>query len=238
MPPEVEARAFEPFFTTKDVGKGTGLGLDICRRLIVDRHHGQITIDSSPDGTVLSVRLPRPDGADSCSVGSGVPRAGDESPSDSSSLAGWRGVVVAGQEDVHHTEHVEDLRHQGVQVADAHPQTTSAVVCQFSRHATPLELMKVTFARSTITVPPASTGRPQSRMAAERFVELQDTHGIELSGDVCHHDRVGVETGRWEQLRPTGPTVAAGRGATPPLGRRAVCDKRKGFSLTVCVGGK
>ena len=50
--------AFEPFFTTKDVGKGTGLGLDICRRLIVDRHHGQITIDSSPDGTVLSVRLP------------------------------------------------------------------------------------------------------------------------------------------------------------------------------------
>ena len=61
MPPDVQARAFEPFFTTKDVGKGTGLGLDISRRIIVDRHHGRITIDSRPGETVLSVYLPRPD---------------------------------------------------------------------------------------------------------------------------------------------------------------------------------
>ncbi len=60
MRPEVQARAFEPFFTTKDVGKGTGLGLDISRRIIVERHHGQITIDSGPNETVLCVRLPRP----------------------------------------------------------------------------------------------------------------------------------------------------------------------------------
>ncbi|MDQ3765797.1 MAG: ATP-binding protein, partial [Actinomycetota bacterium] len=58
MPTEVQARAFEPFYTTKDVGKGTGLGLDISRRIIVDRHGGEITIDSRPGETVLRVRLP------------------------------------------------------------------------------------------------------------------------------------------------------------------------------------
>ena len=46
MPPEVIDRAFEAFYTTKDVGKGTGLGLDIARRIVVDRHGGTITIDS------------------------------------------------------------------------------------------------------------------------------------------------------------------------------------------------
>ncbi len=57
MPPHVQARAFDAFYTTKDVGKGTGLGLDISRR-IVERHKGQITIDSQPGQTVLRVRLP------------------------------------------------------------------------------------------------------------------------------------------------------------------------------------
>jgi signal transduction histidine kinase len=58
MPPEVAARAFEAFYTTKDVGKGTGLGLDIARRIVEDRHGGTITIDSRPGETVLRVRLP------------------------------------------------------------------------------------------------------------------------------------------------------------------------------------
>jgi signal transduction histidine kinase len=58
MPPEVAARAFEPFFTTKDVGKGTGLGLDIARRIVTERHGGTITIESGPGGTALRVRLP------------------------------------------------------------------------------------------------------------------------------------------------------------------------------------
>jgi signal transduction histidine kinase len=58
MPPEVAARAFEPFFTTKDVGKATGLGLDIARRIVTERHGGTITIESSPGDTVLRVRLP------------------------------------------------------------------------------------------------------------------------------------------------------------------------------------
>ncbi len=58
MPPHVAARAFEAFYTTKDVGKGTGLGLDIARRIVVERHGGTITIDSRPGETVVRVRLP------------------------------------------------------------------------------------------------------------------------------------------------------------------------------------
>jgi signal transduction histidine kinase len=58
MPPQVAARAFEAFYTTKDVGKGTGLGLDIAQRIVVERHGGTITIDSQPGETVLRVRIP------------------------------------------------------------------------------------------------------------------------------------------------------------------------------------
>jgi signal transduction histidine kinase len=58
MPAEVAARAFEAFYTTKDVGQGTGLGLDIARRIIVERHHGEIAIDSRPGETILRVVLP------------------------------------------------------------------------------------------------------------------------------------------------------------------------------------
>ena len=58
MAPEVAAHAFEPFFTTKDVGSGTGLGLDIARRIVVERHEGTIEIDSTPGDTMIRVRLP------------------------------------------------------------------------------------------------------------------------------------------------------------------------------------
>jgi signal transduction histidine kinase len=58
MPAEVQERAFEPFFTTKDVGKGTGLGLDISRRIVVERHGGEISFDSKPGETTAHVRLP------------------------------------------------------------------------------------------------------------------------------------------------------------------------------------
>ncbi len=58
MPPEVAQRAFEAFFTTKEVGKGTGLGLDIARRIVVQRHGGAIDIDSEPGRTVMRVTLP------------------------------------------------------------------------------------------------------------------------------------------------------------------------------------
>jgi signal transduction histidine kinase len=64
MPPQVAARAFEAFYTTKDVGKGTGLGLDIAQRIVVERHGGTITIDSRPGETVLRVCIPaRPPGS-------------------------------------------------------------------------------------------------------------------------------------------------------------------------------
>jgi signal transduction histidine kinase len=64
MAPEVAARAFDAFFTTKDVGQGAGLGLDVARRIVVDRHGGDIGIESRPGETVvrvhLPVRVPRP----------------------------------------------------------------------------------------------------------------------------------------------------------------------------------
>jgi len=57
---DVRTRAFEPFFTTKDVGKGAGLGLDMARRIVVEHHGGEITLDSGQWGTTAHVRLPVP----------------------------------------------------------------------------------------------------------------------------------------------------------------------------------
>lgn len=59
MTDEVAAHAFEPFFTTKEVGAGTGLGLDLSRRIVEERHGGSIGVDSRPGETVIRVRLPR-----------------------------------------------------------------------------------------------------------------------------------------------------------------------------------
>jgi signal transduction histidine kinase len=57
MTEEVRAHAFDPSFTTKGVGEGTGLGVDISRR-IAERHGGDIGIDPRPGETVFRVRLP------------------------------------------------------------------------------------------------------------------------------------------------------------------------------------
>jgi signal transduction histidine kinase len=57
MSPETMEHVFDPFFTTKGVGQGTGLGLDISRR-IIERHRGDVSVESRPGETVFRVRLP------------------------------------------------------------------------------------------------------------------------------------------------------------------------------------
>jgi signal transduction histidine kinase len=55
---DVLDKIFDPFFTTKPVGEGTGLGLEVTRRIVVKRHQGQIEVESEPGRTVFTVCLP------------------------------------------------------------------------------------------------------------------------------------------------------------------------------------
>ena len=58
IPEEIRGRIFDAFFTTKPAGEGTGLGLDIVRK-IIDKHQGRIDVDSDVGrGTTFTVRLP------------------------------------------------------------------------------------------------------------------------------------------------------------------------------------
>lgn len=61
IPQEIQPRVFDTFFTTKAKGEGTGLGLDICRK-IVEKHKGSITFTSRPGETIFFVRLPAMEG--------------------------------------------------------------------------------------------------------------------------------------------------------------------------------
>ncbi|MET7370818.1 ATP-binding protein [Streptomyces sp. NPDC005566] len=58
VPEEIRSRIFDPFFTTKPVGEGTGLGLDISWRIVVDKHHGSLEVESVPGDTRFRVLLP------------------------------------------------------------------------------------------------------------------------------------------------------------------------------------
>jgi signal transduction histidine kinase len=57
IPADILPRVFDPFFTTKPVGSGTGLGLDIVRRIVV-RHSGDVEVESRPGRTEFRVILP------------------------------------------------------------------------------------------------------------------------------------------------------------------------------------
>jgi PAS domain S-box-containing protein len=57
IPPDIQSKIFEPFFTTKPPGEGSGLGLDISKK-IIDRHAGQIEVESRPGQTTFRVCLP------------------------------------------------------------------------------------------------------------------------------------------------------------------------------------
>lgn len=58
IPPEAVHRVFDSFFTTKPPGSGTGLGLNISYSIVIDKHGGDITVDSQPGRTVFRVVLP------------------------------------------------------------------------------------------------------------------------------------------------------------------------------------
>jgi signal transduction histidine kinase len=55
--PEIMPKIFEPFFTTKPPGEGSGLGLDIVKK-IVEKHQGTIEVSSVPGQTTFTVFLP------------------------------------------------------------------------------------------------------------------------------------------------------------------------------------
>ena len=57
IPKEILSRIFDPFFTTKKVGQGTGIGLDLAKR-IIDRHNGEIKVNSVPGKTEFAVCIP------------------------------------------------------------------------------------------------------------------------------------------------------------------------------------
>jgi len=58
IPVEDINRIFTPFFTTKPFGEGTGLGLDLAWRIVVEKHHGDLRVQSKPGDTRFIVLLP------------------------------------------------------------------------------------------------------------------------------------------------------------------------------------
>ncbi|MDX1675502.1 MAG: ATP-binding protein, partial [Longimicrobiales bacterium] len=72
IPAETQSKIYDPFFTTKGPGDGMGLGLNISRNIIVQKHHGDVSVSSVPGRTRFSVRLPVQRGAGE------APAAGDD----------------------------------------------------------------------------------------------------------------------------------------------------------------
>ena len=59
IPDDIVDRIFTPFFTTKPFGEGTGLGLDLAWRIVVEKHHGNLRVESEPGNTRFIIVLPR-----------------------------------------------------------------------------------------------------------------------------------------------------------------------------------
>ncbi len=59
IPASIQARIFDPFFTTKEVGRGTGQGLSIARKIVVEKHGGRIGFEpNGSQGTIFNIHLP------------------------------------------------------------------------------------------------------------------------------------------------------------------------------------
>jgi len=58
IPEDIQPNIFDPFFTTKPPGSGTGMGLNVCYHIVVNKHGGQITVHSRPGSTCFEIRLP------------------------------------------------------------------------------------------------------------------------------------------------------------------------------------
>ena len=80
IPAEIQPKIFDPFFTTKPPGQGTGLGLNISYNIVVQKHRGQITINSHPGKTTFQVKLPINPNAvvDGKTTAKGLERASDD----------------------------------------------------------------------------------------------------------------------------------------------------------------
>jgi len=57
IPDDIKKKIFDPFFTTKEKGEGSGLGLDICKK-IVEKHSGEISVKSQPGRTEFHISIP------------------------------------------------------------------------------------------------------------------------------------------------------------------------------------
>lgn len=59
IPEDIQSNIFDPFFSTRDVGIGTGMGLSVSHAVIVDKHKGEIRVESEPgQGTKFIIELP------------------------------------------------------------------------------------------------------------------------------------------------------------------------------------
>ncbi len=75
IPADIQSRIFDPFFTTKEIGKGTGLGLDVVCR-IIKQHHGSIRVQSKPGETIFVVCFPINDPASNGPINNGQTNIG------------------------------------------------------------------------------------------------------------------------------------------------------------------